>query len=58
MNDMLSSELKTPDILIGADIPLDASRFPIRELLDAFRRASVQRPGLRLREAFLCNHRE
>lgn len=45
---MLSSELKTPDMLIGADIPLDAGRFPIRELLDAFRRASVQRPGLRL----------
>jgi glycosyltransferase involved in cell wall biosynthesis/SAM-dependent methyltransferase len=36
------------DPLIGADMPLDAQRFPIRELLDAFRGASLHRSGLRL----------
>lgn len=34
--------------IIGADMPLDSGRYPVRELLDAFRGAVESRPDLRL----------
>jgi glycosyltransferase involved in cell wall biosynthesis/SAM-dependent methyltransferase len=48
MNIDLADGLASPNCIIGADMPLDSSRYPIRELLDAFRGASEQYRDLRL----------
>jgi glycosyltransferase involved in cell wall biosynthesis/SAM-dependent methyltransferase len=45
--DMILDMIK-PHSVIGVDMPLDVNKYPLRQLLDAFKEAVIQRPDLRL----------